>query len=164
MDNVNGRSLVPSPPTRTTAFIYLVVVVVDGFVVVVVDGFVVVVEAVDDVVVLVGTEVVVDPGAEVVVVGVGTGVVPSMACSNATSVSPLTFGSGLLAGTNPRVMSWPLANLIFPGLLAYAPPVRLITLPVLLFGDRTQLRALTTPFCPASGVPNGHFSPLWYTG
>ncbi len=74
------------------------------------------------------------------------------------------FGSAVPSGANPTVISWRFRNLRSAGFSVVTPPVSTSSLffPVLVV--ITQVRAWTTPTLPASGVPAGHFWPFLYSG
>ena len=97
----------------------------------------------------------------VVVTGAGT---PASTCSRAMIVEAGGLGSDVLSGTNPTVISWRLANLRSAGLTVVTPPVSSSSpfLPVVV--ESTHERACTSPTLPASGVPVAHFWPFLYSG
>ena len=73
------------------------------------------------------------------------------------------LGQGEPSGPNPAVISWRFTNLRSAGFRVVTPPVSTSSL-FFVCVEITQVRAWTTPTLPASGVPDGHFSPFLYSG
>ena len=73
------------------------------------------------------------------------------------------LGIAVPLGTKPVVISWRLANLRSAGSVVVAPPVSSSSWFLEVVVEITHERACTMPALPASGVPDGHFSPLVYS-